>query len=103
MADKPDTLRRRSTEVGQVVSRAGNKTIVVEVARRVQHSLYERYMNRRKRFHAHDEKNQCQVGDRVRIVECRRLSAQKHWRLQEILARAAAPAPAEPELALPVE
>lgn len=103
MADKPETLRRRSIEVGKVVSRAGNKTIVVEVARRVQHPLYERYLNRRKKFYAHDERNQCQVGDHVRIVETRRLSRQKHWRLQEILSRAAAPRPAgEPESALPV-
>lgn len=96
MADKPEALRRRSTAVGQVVSRAGNKTIVVEVTRQVQHPLYVRYVHGRKKFYAHDEKNQCQVGDRVRIVQTRRLSRQKHWRLQEILARAAAPPP-EPE------
>ena len=69
MANKPEAVRRRATEVGEVKSRAGNKTIVVEVTRRVQHPLYERYLQRRKKFYAHDEGNQCQVGDWVRIVK----------------------------------
>jgi small subunit ribosomal protein S17 len=97
MPDKQAHSRHRSTEVGQVVSRAGNKTIVVQVTRRVQHSLYERYLNRRKNFHAHDEQNQCQVGDWVRIVESRPLSRQKRWRLETIIAKAAASLPPEPE------
>ena len=96
MPDKQAHSRHRSTQVGHVVSRAGNKTIVVQVTRRVQHSLYERYLNRRKNFHAHDERNQCQVGDWVRIVESRPLSRQKRWRLETILARASA-LPPEPE------
>jgi len=97
MPDSATAVRRRSSEVGRVVARTGNKTIVVEVTRRVQDPLYERYVNRRRKFHTHDEKNECQVGDWVRIVESRPLSRQKRWRLQSIIARAAAP----PEAAEP--
>ncbi len=88
MADKPVQSRHRSVKVGRVVSCAGNKTIVVKVTRRVQHPLYRRYVNRSKKFHAHDEKNQCHVGDHVRIVETRPMSHLKRWRLREILYRA---------------
>jgi small subunit ribosomal protein S17 len=91
MADKPGAIRGRGVEVGQVVSRSGNKSIVVVVTRRKRHPLYERYVNQRKKFHAHDEQNQCQVGDWVRIVPSRRLSRQKSWRLREIIARGAQP------------
>ena len=88
MADKPVRSRHRSIKVGLVVSCAGNKTVVVKVTRRVQHPLYQRYVNRSKKFHAHDEQNQCRVGDRVRIVGTRPLSRRKRWRLQEVLYRA---------------
>ena len=100
MPDKQAHSRHRSMQVGQVVSRSGNKTIVVQVTRRVQHSLYERYLNRRKNFHAHDERNECQVGDWVRIVQSRPLSRQKRWRLEAIVAQGAALPPeaeAQPE------
>ncbi len=79
-----------NTKVGHVVSHSGNKTIVVEVTRRVQHPLYKRYINKTKKFYAHDEQNQCRVGDSVRIVESRRLSSLKRWRLVEIVHRSAA-------------
>lgn len=79
----------RTIKVGEVVSRSGEKTIVVEVERRVQHPKYKRYVNRRKKFHAHDERNQCRIGDRVRIVQTRPMSRLKHWRLAEILYRKA--------------
>ena len=88
MADKPVASRHRSLEVGQVVSCAGNKTIVVEVGRQVQHPLYERYVHRSKRFHVHDEKNECKVGDWVRFAECRPLSRHKRWRLREVVQKA---------------
>ena len=88
MADKPVQSRHRNVKVGRVVSCAGNKTIVVKVTRRVQHRLYQRYVNRSKKFHAHDETNQCGVGDHVRIMETRPLSSLKRWRLREILYRA---------------
>jgi len=61
------------------------KTIVVEVTRRVRHPLYRRVVQRRKKFYAHDEKGQCQVGDVVRIVESRPLSRLKRWRLAEVI------------------
>lgn len=99
MADKPVAARHRSLEVGRVVSRAGNKTVVVEVSRRVPHPLYARYVNRRKKFHVHDERNECQVGDWVRFAECRPLSRHKRWRLREIIARGAAPEVAGSDLA----
>ncbi|MBI4464074.1 MAG: 30S ribosomal protein S17 [Acidobacteria bacterium] len=85
MADKASSGRHRPNRIGKVVSRSGNKTIVVEITRRVQHPFYKRYVNRTKNFYAHDERNQCQVGDWVRIVETRPLSRLKRWRLQEIL------------------
>ena len=95
---QPVVARRRSMEVGRVVSRAGDKTIVVEVSRRVPHALYERYVHHRKKFYAHDEKNECRVGDWVRIAASRPLSRQKRWRLREIVTRATVPAlPAESE------
>ena len=94
MADKPTARRHRSLELGQVVSRAGTKTIVVEVARQVPHPMYERYVHRRKRYHVHDEKNECGVGDWIRFAECRPLSRHKHWRLREIIQKAA------PEIAI---
>jgi len=89
MASESGGRGHRTTQVGEVVSRSGNKTIVVEVTRRVRHPLYKRYLNRRKRFHAHDEQNQGRVGDRVRIAQDRPLSRLKRWRLVEILHRKA--------------
>lgn len=76
---------RRSEKVGRVVSTGMQKTIVVEVTRRVRHPLYRRVVQRRKKFYAHDEKGQCQVGDMVRIVETRPLSRLKRWRLAEVV------------------
>ena len=81
--------RHRNVKIGHVVSRAGDKTIVVEVSRRVRHPFYKWYVNRRNKFYAHDERNQCRVGDRVRITETRPLSRLKRWRLIEILQRPA--------------
>ncbi|MGH9785217.1 MAG: 30S ribosomal protein S17 [Terriglobia bacterium] len=89
MASESSGRGGRTTRIGEVVSRSGDKTIVVEVTRRVRHPFYKRYVNRRKRFHAHDEANQCRVGDRVRIAGTRPLSRLKRWRLVEILYRKA--------------
>lgn len=89
MASESTPRRQRATQVGEVVSRSGAKTIVVEVTRRVQHPVYKRYVNRRKKFHAHDERNECHVGDRVRIVETRPVSKMKRWRFVETLHRPA--------------
>lgn len=79
----------KQTKVGEVVSTKMDKTIVVEVTRRVPHPLYRRIVSRKKKFHAHDETGDARTGDRVRIVECRPLSKTKTWTLEEILFRAA--------------
>ncbi len=80
----------RATKVGRVVSDKMEKTIVVEVERRVQHAEYTRTIKRTSRFHAHDEENAAKVGDRVRIEETRPLSRRKRWRLREIVTKAQA-------------
>ena len=78
---------KKKTLLGEVVSDRMHKTITVMVQRRVRHPIYERVIKRSKRYHAHDERNQCQIGDVVRIVETRPLSRTKRWRLQEIVRR----------------
>lgn len=75
--------------LGEVVSNGMQKTITVKVERRVRHPIYERVIKRSKKFHAHDEQNQCQIGDFVRIIETRPLSKTKRWRLLEIVRRRA--------------
>ena len=82
--------RGRATKVGRVVSDKMQKTIVVEVERRVQHAEYTRTIKRTSRFHAHDEANAAKLGDRVRIEETRPMSKLKRWRLREILVKAQA-------------
>jgi small subunit ribosomal protein S17 len=74
--------------IGLVASDKMTKTVVVEVTRRMRHPVYHKYIQRRKRFKAHDETNECNVGDRVLIEECRPLSRDKRWRVREILERA---------------
>ena len=66
------------------------KTVVVELERIILHARYKKYIRRRTKVKAHDERNQCQVGDRVVIVECRPLSRDKRWRVSRILNRSAA-------------
>ena len=78
----------RKTRIGVVVSDKMDKTIVVEIRTRVKHPLYGKIMNRTKRFKAHDEENQCGIGDTVKIMETRPLSKDKHWRLVEIIEKA---------------
>ncbi len=75
----------KNRKTGIVVSTKPEKTIVVEVSRRVQHPLYRRYITRKKKFMAHDEDGLAKSGDRVRIVECRPLSKRKCWRLEEVV------------------
>ena len=77
----------RKVRVGKVVSDKMNKTVVVAVERKVPHALYNKPMVSNKRFKAHDENNECQVGDIVKIVETRPLSKDKCWRVVEILER----------------
>ncbi len=78
----------RKSQVGIVMKTAMKKTVTVAVDRFVQHKLYKKTMRRTSRFLVHDDENDCQIGDRVRIVETRPLSARKRWRVQEILMRA---------------
>jgi small subunit ribosomal protein S17 len=78
----------KNEKVGQVVSAKMQKTIVVEVTRRVPHPLYKRIINKRSKFYAHDEERTAQVGDIVRIIECRPLSKLKRWRLGEVIRKA---------------
>ena len=79
----------KNQKVGQVVSTKMQKTIVVEVSRRVPHPLYKRIITKRKKFYAHDEKGAAKTGDVVRIIECRPLSKLKRWRLGDVIRRAA--------------
>ena len=85
---KMNTRSLRKERSGTVVSDRMEKTIVVSVERTVMHPKYKKYLKRRTRVKAHDETNQCHVGDRVRIVECRPLSRDKRWRVSEVLQRA---------------
>ena len=78
----------RKTRIGVVVSDKMDKTIVVEIRSRVKHPLYGKIMNRTLKIKAHDEKNECGIGDTVRIMETRPLSKDKNWRLVEIIEKA---------------
>lgn len=73
------------TKVGTVTSNKMDKTAVVAVERLVRHPLYKRSFKKTSTFMVHDEENQCRIGDKVRIVECRPLSKHKRWRLVEVL------------------
>ncbi len=79
---------RRKTRVGVVVSDARDKTVTVEVRDSKRHPKYGKTVPVRKRFHAHDETNDANIGDTVRIVETRPLSKSKHWRVAEVVERA---------------
>ena len=78
----------RRQVVGAVVSDKMDKSIVVLTERLVKHSLYKKYIKRRAKFTAHDENNECKVGDKVLITESRPLSKNKRWRLTKIIEKA---------------
>ncbi|HHU43051.1 MAG: 30S ribosomal protein S17 [Bacillota bacterium] len=78
----------RKTRLGTVVSDKMDKTIVVEVVRKFKHPLYKKYIKTTKKFKAHDEKNECGIGDYVEIAETRPLSKDKCWRLVRIIEKA---------------
>ena len=78
----------RKTRVGVVVSDKMDKTIVVEIRTRVKHPLYGKIMNRTEKFKAHDENNECGIGDTVRVMETRPLPKDKRWRLVEVVEKA---------------
>ena len=85
-----NTSRRgiRKTQEGKVVRNAMDKSVVVAVVMQKKHPQYGKYIRRTKRYMAHDEANQCQVGDRVLLVETRPLSKRKRWRVRSILEKA---------------
>lgn len=107
MADEtqaPDVKRVAKKLLGVVVSDKRRKTITVEVRRLVKHPLYGKYRYRSTRFHAHDEKNEAKVGDRVELASTRPLSRLKRWRLTRIVERAVSVGPIElflPEVEVP--
>ena len=78
----------RKTRVGRIVSYKMDKTVVVEIVDNVRHPLYKKIIKNTIRLKAHDEKNECGVGDRVEIMETRPLSKDKRWRVTEILEKA---------------
>ena len=78
----------RKTRIGVVKSNKMDKTITVAVERKVKHPIYGKFVKKTTKFHAHDEKNECVVGDVVRIMESRPLSKTKRWRLVEVVEKA---------------
>lgn len=78
----------RKSRVGLVVSDKMDKTVVVAIETKVKHPLYKKTVSRTTRFKAHDENNECGVGDTVKVMECRPLSKDKRWRLVEIIKKA---------------
>ena len=75
----------RKTRIGVVTSNKMTKTITVAVERKVKHPMYGKFLKKTTRFHAHDEKNECSIGDTVKIMESRPLSKTKRWRLVEVV------------------
>jgi len=84
-----EQISRKKTQLGVVTSNKCDKTITVLVERRLPHPRYGKYFKRSKKFLAHDAENTCNIGDSVRIIECRPLSLRKNWRLLEIVQRKA--------------
>jgi len=78
----------RKERIGVVTSDKMSKSIVVSVERKEKHPIYGKFVKKTKKFHAHDEKNECGIGDTVRIMETRPLSKTKNWRLVEIIEKA---------------
>ncbi len=80
-----ETRTNRKEKVGIVTSNKMQKSIVISVERKVKHAKYGKFIKRTSKFMVHDEKNECQIGDKVRIAETRPLSKNKCWRLVEII------------------
>lgn len=81
-------FERKITKTGVVISNKMDKTIVVKVQRQYKHPLYKKIVRQHKNFKVHDEKNECNEGDRVQIIEHRPISRDKHWMLHKIIERA---------------
>ena len=86
MADKG--RGKRKVQTGTVIGDKMDKTVVVEVRTMVLHQQYKKYLRRRRRYKAHDERNDCHVGDKVEIIQSRPLSKTKRWRVRRILEKA---------------
>ncbi len=80
--------KQRKTRIGIVSSNKMEKSITLSVVRRLRHPIYGKYVKKTKKFMAHDENNDCNIGDTVKIMETRPLSAKKRWRVVEIIERA---------------
>jgi small subunit ribosomal protein S17 len=80
-----ETRNLRKTRIGIVTSNKMEKTITVAVERKVKHPIYGKFVKKTTSFHAHDDKNECSIGDTVRIMETRPLSKTKRWRLDEVI------------------
>lgn len=83
-----DEVIKKREWVGRVLSNKMNKTVVVAVERSVIHPIYRKVLRRLTKMKAHDEQNVCQIGDRVRLIETRPISKDKHWRVVEVLGSA---------------
>lgn len=78
----------RKTKIGVVTSNKMDKTVVVTISERVKHPLYNKIVNNTIKYKAHDENNECQVGDKVQIMETRKLSKDKNWRVVKVVEKA---------------
>lgn len=87
MSEVTKTVDRnlRKTRIGVVSSNKMDKTITVNVERKIKHPLYGKFLKKTTKFHAHDEKNECSIGDTVKIMETRPLSKTKRWRMVEVV------------------
>ena len=81
-------MHDRKMQIGDVVSNKMDKSVIVKVERLVKHPLYKKYIKQSKKYMAHDPANECNIGDKVEIVEARPLSRRKRWRLKRIIERA---------------
>jgi len=79
------SYKNRKEKIGVVVSNKMDKTVTVLVSQRIKHSVYGKYINRGRKFMAHDEANECRIGDTISIVEARPMSRNKRWRVKDIL------------------
>ncbi len=79
---------KRKTKTGRVISNKPNKTVVVEVERLIKHPKYKKYVRKRSKLYAHDERNECKIGDVIKVAESRPMSRLKKWRLTEIVEKA---------------
>jgi small subunit ribosomal protein S17 len=88
-AEKPEVNRNnRKTRIGKVISSKMDKSITVAIEKKIQHPLYKKFYKKTTKFLAHDEKNECGVGDTVKIMETRPLSKRKRWRLVSVVEKA---------------